>query len=365
MLPKPRNETLDYLRGLLALSVMAYHYLSWAGVMLPWPLNQTLQRLGIYGVSAFYVLSGAALGLVYANREVNRPFLREFAAKRFWRIVPLFWLASFLAILPPLWVAALRHNPALAPDPLRVLLNFSLLFAWVQPHAALTVGGWSIGNELVFYSLFPFLLLALRSRGRWLVAVGMAALTAFFAFRVLSPAVPLPEQWVAYVHPLNQIHFFAGGVGIGLFTRAHPKLPALPLQALALATALLFVSWPAATPAALVSGWARLLFSLLALAACFAAATWGRPLPGWPARALRWLGGVSYSLYLLHPLVWYWLTVPLRRLHSPLLILALAVPVSLALAHLCYQRLELPAQRWGRRRLEEKPDAAAQRAPCS
>ena len=65
MQPQQRLHELDYLRGLAAVGIMAYHYSTWAfGAQ---EANSFLSRVGIYGVAIFYVLSGQALTYVYAS----------------------------------------------------------------------------------------------------------------------------------------------------------------------------------------------------------------------------------------------------------------------------------------------------------
>jgi peptidoglycan/LPS O-acetylase OafA/YrhL len=51
----PRIEALDWLRGLMAVSIMLYHLTIWYIVALD--SSSVLGRLGIYGVSVFFVLS--------------------------------------------------------------------------------------------------------------------------------------------------------------------------------------------------------------------------------------------------------------------------------------------------------------------
>jgi exopolysaccharide production protein ExoZ len=58
-----RLESLDYLRGLMAVSVMAFHYVSWSFVKPG--ADSLLGKLGIYAVSIFYILSGVSLSFVY------------------------------------------------------------------------------------------------------------------------------------------------------------------------------------------------------------------------------------------------------------------------------------------------------------
>ena len=144
-LREQRYQGLDHLRGMLATLVMIYHCLLWLEVSesAPLILRGPLQLIGLYAVSTFYALSGAALFLVYRNRAVDRPFLREFVIKRAFRIIPLFWAAT-TATMVYRGFAPLRENP------LEVMLSYSMLFSWVNPKAYFAVGAWSIGNEWAF-----------------------------------------------------------------------------------------------------------------------------------------------------------------------------------------------------------------------
>lgn len=67
-----RVESLDYLRGLMALSVVIYHYISWSmstGSSVDVIGSQfILGKLGIYAVSIFYILSGVSLAYIYEGK---------------------------------------------------------------------------------------------------------------------------------------------------------------------------------------------------------------------------------------------------------------------------------------------------------
>lgn len=74
-------------------------------------------------------------------------------------------------------------------------------------------------------------------------------------------------------------------------------------------------------------------------------------IPQWLARpAMVWLGAVSYSLYLLHPLVMQCCSWLASRAGSPFLAIAMlgaGFPLSLLAAHLAYRFVELPSIRLG------------------
>ena len=78
----------------------------------------------------------------------------DFFRKRFFRIYPLLWLATIVSIL----ISKKTANPS------DVLLNLSGLFGFVKWDTYFATGAWSIGNELVFYSLFPVLILVFRKK---------------------------------------------------------------------------------------------------------------------------------------------------------------------------------------------------------
>ena len=71
---KIRHENLDYFRGICALSIMIYHY-SWFVLGQKYTSDNVIGRIGIYGVSLFYVLSGLTMFLVYyKNFTFNKTF---------------------------------------------------------------------------------------------------------------------------------------------------------------------------------------------------------------------------------------------------------------------------------------------------
>ena len=59
---KDRIESLDWLRGLMAVSIMIYHLTG--GLFFTLDSSSVLGRLGVYGVSVFFVLSGLSMAVV-------------------------------------------------------------------------------------------------------------------------------------------------------------------------------------------------------------------------------------------------------------------------------------------------------------
>src|SRR5947209_17182952 len=102
----PRFPLFDGLRAVAALSVLVYHagYFSRANEG-DGGLSPYLARLNV-GVAIFFVISGFLLyrPLLAARMGVGPPVrLRDYARRRFLRIVPAYWVAlSLLAVYPGL-----------------------------------------------------------------------------------------------------------------------------------------------------------------------------------------------------------------------------------------------------------------------
>lgn len=292
--PKPRLHGLDYLRGLSALGIMVYHYSTWIwGEHAP---GSFLGRVGIYGVAIFYVLSGITLSYLYASQlTLSKADLLGFYTKRFFRIFPLLWLATGISILLS------KHVPN-APD---LLLNLTGLFGLFKWNTYFATGAWSIGNELTFYLVFPLLVFLLnKSTSGALAALGIPVLIFFyFAFYSLQAGKPLADQWHIYTNPLNQLALFAGGVVLGRFNNPNLTQARHILLAGILGTYLFIMAPVIGTSSALVTGFTRVLLSISCVLLGYSFFRTARA-PVYLDKPLALLGQASYSLYLLHPIVY-------------------------------------------------------------
>lgn len=341
---------LDGLRGLAALVVVISHCAN-AG-FLPGELGR---GFGQMGVALFYGLSGVLMGRLYLCKPLTRQSFADYAWRRGARVLPLYYaVLLFSAVL----LVGFGISPYMQKDPVDVLQAAFLL----QGTGVL----WSIPVELHFYVLFIGLWYA-ATRGH--LALAMAALLLLqvgLLALVLGNFDLGPGSRNVYTL-LFWLHFFLVGTALGYLStrpqvmqlagRRGPAIRAFSVVLLAcgllsppgLRSALgLPVTYPFADP---VSGGYPLvllaagLFNLGALRV-FAARGW------------RWLGRISYSVYLLHmPLI-----AAVGMLSLPPLVSALAVLAgSLALATITERWIEQSAQRAVLRRHGNLPIPAATR----
>lgn len=340
-----RILSIDYLRGLMALSVMIYHFYSWSfGV----PSSEyLLGKLGVYAVSIFYVISGISLYLVYSGTRWNSRALFKFATKRILRIGPTYWLATSLMIL-----LGIISNSTFTPDWPRYASNYLLIFGLYNPRDYIPTGGWSIGNEVAFYFLFPILIISTRNKFLFLgTLAALFSLHAHYAFFELAQEKTLAEEWSTYINPLNQVFLFAMGVYIA-WTRknTHPLNQNITLVILTLSLGL-FAFLPATgNQINIVTGVERIYFTLCCGGICYGCLNINFTTPQAAARILKFLGDTSYASYLLHGvLTAYGLKYIFPLLNDSsasmklIFLTGLIMPLTFLLSHLVYRYIEIPA----------------------
>jgi len=393
-----RLAWLDVLRGLAALAVVFDH----AGQHVLQHVRLAIYHwfdTGQYGVFVFFLISGY---IVPASLE-RRGSVRTFWVSRLFRLYPLYLLAVGIAVA--LYLVHFGSLRGEGSDPATSILSQLLMMSNVLAGQNLPNVVWSLSYEMAFYLLLTALFIARvhQRSSRYALAFAAAAVAvggllpqAFFTNNVATPrlialvadlavlfglalavvlrgtsrllgavlaavvAITLLAFNGGWIWPWEALSILALMFTGTMFYRAeqgqYPWRKAIAVAVtvfgLAIASGLWYShAWGLSAHAELL--WERRWFSSLLLAGLTFAA--GLALRGlrWPW-ALTWLGLISYSVYLLHPLVvevYYHFTW--TRLHHPLgeqvLLAAGLLAVVIALSSATYLFVERPAQNVGRR----------------
>lgn len=292
-----RLHTLDYLRGLAAAGIMVFHYMSWT--FGEFDSADFMGRVGIYGVAIFYVLSGLTLYHVYADTLSNSlAEVKEFFKRRVLRIFPLLWVATIISVFTVDGGATAWSE---------IALNLTGLFGFFDWSGGIAIGAWSIGNELVFYCFLPVFVFLHRKQPKAFLAFSLMLLFTYlyFAYFLIQPELTFGDrqQRLYYFNPLNQVFLFLSGYLTGLLL--HGKtLRTVQSTALVLVGLLLFTFYPVHGPRLeLVAGNARVIFTISCILICIGFYKFAADVPSLVARPLRTLGEISYSVYMLHPII--------------------------------------------------------------
>ncbi|QRY58313.1 hypothetical protein BCY89_15060 [Sphingobacterium siyangense] len=333
---KQRVYTLDYLRGGAALLILIYHYLIFEGV--EFDGESFIRRMGYYGVTIFYILSGLTLFYVYNESfTFKKNTIKAFFIKRIARILPLLWLVSLKSII-------FSDN---APNYLDVFLNLSGLFGFFKWDTYFATGAWSIGNELVFYAFFPFLLVAARKRNMlfWCIGAFILFISIYFSFYVLPDSMNQDTIfWRNYVNPLNQLIYFYSGIAIGRLFSMNKSVSKIGLWTVLIISLIVFICYPTGTnDVLLVIKGNRYVFFIACWLIVASLYLLKANTNVFIHKPLLFLGEISYGIYLFHPIVYSLFKKSLDIFHISLPMysfILLAAILSIVISYLSYRFFE-------------------------
>jgi peptidoglycan/LPS O-acetylase OafA/YrhL len=343
-------SVLDGVRGVAVLMVIVFHVNRVTGdniwVQAANPLTSSISTAGGTGVTLFFVLSGFLLFMPFAKAllfQTNWPLAGVFYMRRVLRILPAYYVSLFLIIL-------FQHPEYLHRDHLKNLVLFLTFFMDSSRATFRQLNGpyWTLATEWQFYMILP------------LLALGIAFLVSRVPIKRRLPAVTIcllgviawglfarywglyflnnPSQTFLVPRPvLNVISFFLFGItgkytedfAIGMFislcyiyaqnaatgdkvTRRWQRLsPWLWAGGLLIVVfdamwhykdSYVTTSWSFLTSLMPGYNWLNEMILAIGFGACIAAILYGdtvlKAMFNWPV--LRWIGLISYSLYIWH-----------------------------------------------------------------
>jgi peptidoglycan/LPS O-acetylase OafA/YrhL len=354
-----RIECLDGLRGLAALWVLVGHCMLLTGFYLP------VMGQPEFGVDLFILLSGFLMVFQYQLRQSFEDWGRlgtwaSFWTRRFFRIAPVFYLMLAAALLagPVIYedrvvIDTFLNRELQAParyldsGATNIALHVTFLFGLLPSYAFRTpLPDWSLGLEMQFYAVFPFLILLVRKLS-WPVAallVTSAAAAIVLAMSLAGISFPMP----AFL-PLKMHLFLCGMLTAAALGGGRRCL------ALHLGLVIMLAAIPIGGAQDLQHVVVRALIVLIFFALVHARAA-GVISALLGSRPLYWLGELSYGVYLVHLLIMQpvaaWAITnwgdSMGAAERCLLVLGIVAPMAYAIAYVTYTIVEVPGQKIGK-----------------
>ena len=300
---------------------------------------------GRIGVVVFFAISGFVIPSSLSGNRLEGA--RSFLIKRFFRMYPLYWLSIPFGLITSwyLWGKEISVES--------ILWNFTMLQE-AAGHPSIQGLYWTLQTELVFYGLCLALFLAGGLRSVWVLS-GLACVFTLAQFGPLilgavgvrSPSITIPSLATMCIN--LGVMFWGALFRSWIERRSSPTITRFAVFSY-IAVWIVFLAYAIKVYSIndayfkLIAPYTIgvLLFTLLATARTVTSA--------W----LVWLGTISYSIYLFHPVVMYSISRVVQVSNVEWMqgwttgsYMLLTVVLTIAISAITHRYLELPAIRLG------------------
>lgn len=372
--------TFDGIRGLVVVMIVCAHLRLLSNYIPNHDIPLYLVRGFFFSVDFLFVISAFVLFLPMAARGAVGS-KRAFYLKRVGRIVPNYYVSLLVAVL---FLTLTSFGPAASgPDPTAKDVLAHMFFVHVQVADNLGLGVhlviWALSIIVFFYALVPFIAMPFKRHPfRWII--GGLVVSALWRVGIAEENRRLFIEFPLFIDD------FAIGMGaalayINLREKASAErlrkisLPVVAGAGLALATFMCLGGRQVQLGQAILQGEA--VWISFGVALSFATFVVGSAfLPAWAQwpfanRFTRWLGEISYGIFLYHGFICFAVAdlLDLNGVGNPqgfLLLVVTVLPLSIAVAWVSYVTVERPlrrrtrefARRYEQPREEEPPREA-------
>jgi exopolysaccharide production protein ExoZ len=342
---KKKFEVIQAFRFVAAFMVIILHSTFYTSERLD--PNAPIYSQGHNGVRLFFVISGFVMIISSESLKKLASGWKIFSEKRILRIVPIYWIITTYKLLVLVFASALVYHAKI--DFTNILKSYFFIPAKnIDGEISPLLGvGWTLNFEMFFYFLFA---IALAFRLNVLAFLSAIFIPLAFLSIFKTPASPVISF---YADPII-IDFLLGMIAAKLILSAKKISPTL--ATIFIITGLLYLFVPQIRSLSVLYAYDQITGGIASFMVIYGGIciekTLQNKIPSW----LIYLGGASYSLYLVHPisaplapavfkylhLKWTWLSVLLSVLTSitagVLFYKYCEVPLTKFLSHLMRKR---------------------------
>jgi peptidoglycan/LPS O-acetylase OafA/YrhL len=337
-------DYIDALRGLAILGVIIVHTDIYGTSNLSDFFKSVVVK-GQSGVQLFFIASAFTLFYSFRNRVTTELSpVRNFFIRRFFRIVPLYYIAITYYLI---------KSDALIP-PGAIFANITFLHAfhpsWIS---SIVPGGWSIGVEMTFYLALPFLFFRIKNINQAFIFFMIALVVRYILFIAFMKTSFVNESvlWQEYMYLYfpSQLPLFALGIIMYFIICEGQLFNKISGKSILLFSAMIL--------AQLVTGIdlmpTQVRFGLGFLVLGIALSRFKFKLIVNPV--INYIGKISFSMYFIHFAVLHWLTVfklidyAENGVLNYILKLSVVILLTVLFSSATYYLVEVPFQKLGKK----------------
>jgi len=283
-----RIPELDAIRGLAVLGVVMFH------------CNSDTFSWGWSSVDLFFVLSGYLITTIVLADKERRGFLRSFYIRRISRIWPVYYL-TLAAVVAMNAIFQFGH-PVNSIGWYLVFLQNTSQYVGVPPAPFIVsfTPSWSVAVEEQFYLVWPLVLMAFGRSGAWIGAVLLLCLCVVGRFLMPTSIELLFTRGDGLAFGCLLAWFLQEDSESKPSKRTVYWLGASAIVGGCYSALYINEFWGNPHPnwtSTCYTGFSLFFFALVGFCVRWSGVWWLRPLRVQP---LRWVGTISYSLYLFH-----------------------------------------------------------------
>ncbi|QXH50281.1 acyltransferase [Pseudomonas fakonensis] len=348
------------LRGVAALAVVLYHLALIGKVAVPAGFGFIIRDFGL-SVHLFFILSAFSLMHSTLGRIERTGWLNDYFIRRFFRIAPLFYCVLTFELLRQI------QGGGLSVGFDKIVTNLSFTFGLV-PFTEIVWGGWSVGVEMLFYVVFPVIVLCSKSQRSalaWLlisVVVSYSVRSLMHAEHLKGPVTRWDWSYFAFV---PNFCFFIMGCFAYRLSRGLGREASKAKTILSLATIALLLALVVGGIGKYFKGAGRLdiiVWGVAFMMLCVWQSVW--PSRWLANKYLEYFGERSFSMYLLHPIVMYYMKDSLAKIYAASAVYLggyayffcaiVVLAVLLVLVEITYRLIEIPGINLGKKIIAKK-----------
>lgn len=296
---------IDIMRGIAIMAVIAMHCIFFkneGGIIL------TIAKFGQMGVQLFFVASALTLCLSMEHRGFDRK--KEYYLRRYFRIAPMYYVGLILYFI----ISMIRYYNGLPGNYelytfFGILTNVFLVHGFVPEfNNNLVFGGWSIGTEVAFYLVFPYLFIRLKDKSVSYISRVIVIYSTFIVFMTMGVCYIYDDFLVSnngflYYNLFNQLPVFLWGIMLYCLIKRGKISPKKHFAGMIVGLGGFFYFWYSSIPLAFY--FVPLFMGMVFF--CFGAIL---SRINFRIKILEKIGKMSYSIYIVH-FIFCWFLFPI------------------------------------------------------
>ena len=356
---------IDALRGFAILGVIWFHcHLYHYSDPSYFSLMDTLGSPAGMGVQLFYVLSAFTLFLSQ-NRQSNSTPKSNFFIRRFFRIAPMY----YVSVIYYLYQMTFSYNQPLSSiiesNSYGIISNILFVHGLSPTYInSIIPGGWSVGIEVLFYAMVPYLSTRINDLNRAILFTSCTLLFGFLLTSILSQVSyiqsnRLLNEYLFYYIPYQLPVFGCGIVAYYIVIVGDRRVSTLVAILAASVIILIIVSKIISQLFMLDLPHTLHLFGSMGFAVLIIGLS-KHPVKIVVNHTTQYIGKISYSAYLTHFAVLYWMDKVLPQYFIPVnsvltnilnfnLKFLVIVSITAIISTITYRLIEEPTQQFGKR----------------